>query len=169
MRFLVWTLPFVLLSALSWSGASAQVVPGQSPVDWSRERREYTADILRDYNTTMTAWRAAWQRGDAASVAEFYSPAAYLFGPDQKVIQGKAAIQRHFAGGARMLDLRTGLSDFVASERLAYAAGPYWYQQEVAGEIQTISGTYVTVIVRESGRWKIRSQVFTLDPGTAGS
>lgn len=169
MRFQRLIFSLSLLLCFSWSGASAQVVPGQGSLDWNRERAGYTADLLRDYNSLMSDWREAWQEGDTSSLAALYSEGAYFFTPDQQVIQGKQAIQRHHATGAPVLDVRTGVSDFVASARLAYAVGPFWYQQEVAGEVRTISGTYITVMAREAGRWKIRSQVFTPQQDTGDS
>jgi len=168
-HFKIWMFLLSLSCLLPKSGASAQLIPGQGSADWERGRREYTADVLRDYNATMSAWRAAWQRGDTAALADFYGTEAYFVSPEQQVVRGKQAIRHHLARGGRVVDLRTGLTDFVASERLAYAAGPFWYQRETNGDLSTISGTYVVVLVREPGRWRIRSQVFTVDQPAASS
>ena len=53
------------------------------------------------------------------------------------------------------------VSDFVASDRLAYALGPfYWEVRESAGApSRVVTGTHVTILVREGRRWKIRSQI----------
>jgi uncharacterized protein (TIGR02246 family) len=144
------------------TSASAQVVPGAPRTDWERGRNEYNMEVLRAYNALMQDWREAWQRGDPKAAAEFYTDEAFLFVPDSELIQGKASIETYLTRALPgVVEIRTGLTDFVASERLAYALGPFWYEVRAAGgPPRTLTGTYVAVLVREGRRWKIRSQVF---------
>jgi len=148
----------------------AQKVPGGSPTDWTREREEYTVDVLRAYNQLMTEWRNAWEHGDAKTVSSFYTDGAILFLPESEPIQGKELIGAFFEKSLPPVEIRTGLSDFVASDRLVYALGPYWSQiRDSSGQVRAVTGTCVTILVREGKRWKIRSQIFRLPtPGATG-
>ena len=144
------------------STARAQIVPGAPGVDWNRERQEYTADVLRAYDRLITEWRAAWTRGDVRGALELYDDDAMLFVGDTLPIQGKSKIEKqlHIMLPA-MIEIRTGLSDFVASERLAYALGPFYLESRGAdSKSRVTTGTVVTIIVRDGRRWKIRSQIF---------
>jgi ketosteroid isomerase-like protein len=155
-----------LFSLTAASAASAQVAPGAPAIDWDRERSEYSVEVLRSYNDLVRNWRSAWEKRDARAAAEFYSDGAYLMMADSALIQGKEAIQAYLGGKLpEIVEIRTGLSDFVASERLAYALGPFFYQYRRGGDgiLQDVSGTIITVLVREGRRWKIRSQLFRID------
>ncbi len=146
--------------------AQAQMIPGASDTDWNRERQLFTAEVLREFNAAMAEWRGAWQRGDARTVASFYSEGAYLVGVDGKLLRGRQAIEESLkAKLPKASEIRTGLSDFIASDRLAYAIGPFWYQYQSPDQAtETVTGTYVTVLVPERNSWKIRSQTFQREP-----
>ena len=151
-----------LLLGLAATPAAAQVVPGSPTVDWERERNLYTAEVLNAYYATMHAWRDAWQREDANAAAEFYTDKAFLLVPDAELIQGRDSIQSYLAKTLPgLLEVRTGLTDFIASDRLAYALGPFWYEvRDDQGRRQSFTGTFIAVLVREGRNWRIRSQVF---------
>ena len=152
---------------LATAGAlSGQRVPGAPATDWERESAEYRVEVLKAYNEVMTDWRHAWESADARRAADFYAQAAVLVVSDSTLIQGKQRIQEYFVSALpRVIEIRTGLSDFVASDRLAYALSPVWYREKtVSGEERAYTGTCVTVLVREGRRWKIRSQIFRFQP-----
>jgi uncharacterized protein (TIGR02246 family) len=163
-----YLLPLILFLTLPTRPAHAQIVPGAPTTDWNRERQEFTADVLRAYDRMITEWRAAWQKGDPKAVAEFYLDDALFFVGDTVPLQGKASVmqqlQRMVPG---TVELRTGLSDFVASDRLAYALGPfYWEVKDSAGTTtRVVTGTVVTIVVRDGRRWKIRSQILRPQSG----
>jgi uncharacterized protein (TIGR02246 family) len=149
----------------AWAPAmvQAQVVPGAPGVDWDRERHEYTAEVLRAYTALMAEWREAWHRGDARSTAELYSSHAILLVADSLPLEGRVTIENYLRNVLpRTVEIRTGLSDFVASERLAYALGPFYFDVKSGdgASRQVLTGTVVTVLVREGRRWRIRSQIF---------
>lgn len=155
---------FSMLAGLMLAPAmlQAQVVPGAPVTDWHRERQEFTADVLRAYDRMITEWRQAWQKGDVAAVSQFYLDDALLFVGDSLPLHGKTKFTPQLERMVPLtVELRTGLSDFVASDRLAYALGPfYWEVRESAGATsRVITGTHVTILVREGRRWKIRSQI----------
>jgi uncharacterized protein (TIGR02246 family) len=152
---------------LAAAGAlSGQRVPGAPPIDWERESAEYRVEVLKAYNDLMTEWRHAWEGADARRAADFYAETAVLVVPDSAPIQGKQRIQEYFVNALpKVLEIRTGLSDFVASDRLAYALSPVWYREKnTSGAERAFTGTCMTVLVREGRRWKIRSQIFRFQP-----
>jgi ketosteroid isomerase-like protein len=154
------------LSLAAAGAAAAQTVPGVEEIDWGRQHREYNANILKEFQSLMRGWREGWVAKDVRRLAREYSPAAYVVFEDGNPVQGPGEIQKLFqARLADKGDIRTGLNDFVASDRLAYAIGPYWYElKEPDGFVREVTGTYVAVMIRERGRWWLRSQVFTQTP-----
>jgi uncharacterized protein (TIGR02246 family) len=170
-RTVLLTLAPLLLGAVA---AVAQPLPTPRGTNWNRERQEYTADMLKDYNQLMAEWREAFDQGDPRQAAEFYSEGGLLLFSGGEMSQGKPAIQRWLTGLLpNVVDIRVAVMDFVASGRMAYAMGPYWYQYKPEGSTAVMSetGTYIAVVVNENGRWRIRSQVFTPEapPGSAAS
>lgn len=141
--------------------AAAQVVPGGGGTDWDRARSTFTQDMLRDYNALMESWRAALSRGDLGSITRLYAEGASLALPDTTFVTGLSAIEKAWKERLpEVQEVRTGLTDFAASERMVYAMGPFWLNfRDRAGAPQTLIGTYVTVAVRDKGGWRIRSQV----------
>lgn len=151
----------VILAAIT-TVAGAQHLPGAPQIDWERTREEYRAEVLKEYQGLMLGWRSAWQNGDAQQAANFYTESAVLVVTDSAPMQGKRVIQEYFTRALpRVVEIRLGLTDFVASDRLAYALSPIWYRERAeSGEVRVFTGTCVTVLVREGRHWKIRSQVF---------
>lgn len=158
----VASLIYVLGLVVGAAPAYAQHIPGAPQTDWDRATQEYTIEVLRAYNAMMQEWRDAWQAGNAQRAADFYADGASLLIEDRDLLQGKEAIRAYletFLPG--VVEIRTGLSDFVASDRLAYALGSVWYQiRGPSGGLESVQGTYLSVLVREGRRWRIRSQVF---------
>lgn len=159
------TRPFyIALGLLALCGAphaaAAQVVPGGGEVDFSRGRREYTADALRDFNRFIASWSAAWGRGDAREVAALYSGNPTVAFSDTLVVRGQSALRTFLTTAlTRGAEIRFGVGDFVAGEDLSAATGAFVYQQ--TAEAEPVTGTYFTVLYKERGQWRIRSQVFT--------
>lgn len=148
------------LGALLPATSSGQIVPGAPQPDWDRARHEYTAGVLRSYNDVMGKWRAAWLEGDVAAVMELYDEGAVLMVDDSVPREGRAAIELYVRSILpRTRELRTGLSDFVASERLAYALAPIYIEVAEGTAVRAYSGSAVTILVRDGRRWKIRSQI----------
>lgn len=146
----------------------AQIVPGAPTPDWERQRHEYTADVLRAYDRLITEWRIAWDNGDVAAASDLYLDDAILFVGDTVPMQGRANIAKLLGRLIPVtIELRTGLSDFVASERLAYALGPFYWEVQESGTAASriITGTIVTILVRDGRRWRIRSQILRSQSG----
>jgi ketosteroid isomerase-like protein len=146
--------------------AQAQHVPGAPVTDWERARRDYTVAVMRDYNAVMSDWREVLSNGDGSRAADLYANGAILMIPGEEPVQGRDSI-RAWLGRAALdiVDIRLALSDFVASDQLAFATGPMIYTFRESGSVtqRTISGQHVTILVRENRRWRIRSQVLRYD------
>jgi ketosteroid isomerase-like protein len=157
----------LLLLAVAASPALGQHFPGGVSTDWEKDRLEYRADVLRDYNALMETWRTALEKRDARTAGSLYSDAAYVRLPERQLVSGRSAIQGDVENLVpNLVEIRTGLTDFVASSRLAYALGPFWYQYRTSdGSLTSVTGTYLAVLVREGSKWKIRSQVFDPEAG----
>jgi ketosteroid isomerase-like protein len=154
------------LLLLAAAEGSAQHVPGAPVTDWDRTRREYTIAVLRDYNSVMSEWRERLSGGEAAKAADYYADGAVLMVSGEAPVQGRDSIRAWLVRTApNFVDLRTALSDFVASDNLAFATGPVAYTFRESGSVaqKTIAGHHVTVLVRENRRWRIRSQVLKYD------
>lgn len=154
-----------LLVAVVPTGTSAQVVPGAPATDWDRMRTEYSVSVLRQYNKLIDEWRANFENGSAHAAADYYTETARLYVGDLSPMQGRDSIRSYLDSvGGELVEIRTGLADFVASDNLAYATGPLLYRyREESGAVRSIVGHHVTVVTRERGRWRIRSQVLRYD------
>lgn len=143
------------------AAAFAQLVPGAPTTDWDRARAEYTQAVLREYNALITDWRENFEEKAAPRSAEYYTEGALLMVTGRAPVQGRDSIRAYLDGiNATLVEIRTGLTDFVASDNLAYASGPVLYRyREDSGAIRSIVGHHVTVVTREGRRWRIRSQV----------
>lgn len=160
----------ILMVAAGAGTASAQVVPGAPAVDWERSRAEYTHAMLGDYNELITEWREAIEAGESRRSAEHYTEGAVLIIGGQSPVQGRDSIRTYLEGiHATLVDIRTGLVDFVASDNLAFASGPVLYRyRDASGAIHSLTGNHVTVVTRQGRRWRIRSQVLNyVDPDSA--
>jgi uncharacterized protein (TIGR02246 family) len=151
-----------LSATLLAAPAAAQVVPGAPTINWDRDRNEYNMEVLKAFNEVMQAWRDGWQNEDAAAMAALYIDAASLVLPGTELIQGRDSIRSELSKALPgVLEVRTGLSEFLASDRMAYALGPFWYRMRDGDTTRTQIGTYVAILLREGRTWKIRSHVFS--------
>jgi ketosteroid isomerase-like protein len=151
--------------------AAGQVLPYSPPVDWRADAREYTSTVLRSYSALMDDLRRTWAAGDVGAAIRLYANEATLLVEDGVLIEGRAAIQAYLTGMLpRVTELRTGLTDFVTSDRLAYGVGPVWLLLDGDGaDRQELTGTFVVLAVREGRNWRVRSQVFRFTSGSPAS
>lgn len=56
------------------------------------------ADLKSDVQAAYEAWNEAFNKGDAAAVAAFYTDDAKLLPPTHEVITGPAGVEQFFAG-----------------------------------------------------------------------
>jgi uncharacterized protein (TIGR02246 family) len=157
--------------ALAPTAVDGQQMPGAAPLDLERSRAEYSAAVIREYNLLMHDWRGTLDERTPERTAHFYADGALLLVSGEEAAQGRDAIRGLFEEFLpQIVELRTGLSDFVASDNLAYATGPLLlhYRSGAGASIQTVHGHHVTVLVRENRRWRIRSQVLQYEADVSG-
>lgn len=143
----------------------AQLVPGAPTTDWDRARNEYSLSVLKQYNELINEWREKFERGEAQKAAEHYSEQGRLILAGQPPLQGRDSIGAYFDRiDESMVEIRTGLTDFVASDNVAYAMGPVVYRfRDESGATRSKVGTHVTVLARENRRWRIRTQILSYE------
>jgi uncharacterized protein (TIGR02246 family) len=159
------SLAAALLSAVPVT-ARAQVVPGAPATDWQRELAAYSLTVLRSYNALNSEWRAALLEGAADRAAEHYAVDARLLVSGHQELLGRDSIADFLAVMAKdLVDVRTSLAEFMASDRLAFASGPliYTHRATADGLTRMEVGNHVTILVREGRRWRIKSQVLKYD------
>jgi hypothetical protein len=156
---LVAALVAALLTSLLAPAAAWAQIPGESHVDMARERQAYTAEALREFNRFINGWSEAWGRHDERRLAGLYSAGPTVAFSPKTIINGHTALLAFLNDSLpEGSQLRTGIADFVAGEDVYSATGPYMYQ--ATPDAEPVTGTHFTVLYRERGRWKIRSQAF---------
>ena len=154
--------PAVLIAAalaLSASESGAQSVPGVDNIDWTRQNVTFTADALRAYNQLVTQWSEAWRARDVKKISDLYSVGATVAFSGGELIRGREAVFRTLSTQLPSTsDMRVSATDFVSSGDVMSATGPYVFD---AGDGELLTGTYSMTLRIESGRWRIRSQVFS--------
>jgi uncharacterized protein (TIGR02246 family) len=156
--------PALVLSALAGAlcpnPASAQADTARGT---SAFMAEFYADVIQHVNEVITDWRRAWREDDAQALSELYFEDARLVLPDRTPIVGGEAIRAFFENELPGLgQIQTSVADFDASGRMAYVTGNFFMEvQADSGTTETVTGVYLTVILRRQRTWRIRSQVFT--------
>ncbi|HET7291677.1 MAG TPA: nuclear transport factor 2 family protein [Vicinamibacteria bacterium] len=109
-------------------------------------------------------WAAAFAKGDAKTLAGFYTENAVRMTPEGGTVVGRAAIEKEFAGnvagpwkGAKIA-IKVGSTHPVGTDvavnegtwEVSGATGP-------DGKPVTLRGNYVNTIVKKGGAWMIAS------------
>lgn len=112
-----------------------------------------------------TQWDAAFNRGDAAAVAQMYTADAQLLPPNKTPVQGTAAIQDFFTGL-----IKGGYTDHAIETLEVREAGDLGFQTgrwrargpaTNGGEQPAAEGLIVTIHEKQKdGSWKIRVHTF---------
>jgi uncharacterized protein (TIGR02246 family) len=102
-------------------------------------------------------YERAFNNGDVKSLVALYTDGAFRLGPNNQVMQGRAAIQEFYTAGFSgptkpgTLAVRPGRTQMVTPD-VAVLEGTY----ELAGTPAT-RGIYILTAVRQGGQWKIAS------------
>jgi ketosteroid isomerase-like protein len=160
------TLALLLLALAGAAPAAAQFVPGATSPSQRNIRQQYSSSVLREYTELQDRWAEAVQKGDSHAAASLYSAAPMVLVDDAEPVTGPQEVEAWISGSSEMLrSLRAGINDFTASGSLAVANGSFTFEQrDEGGSVHVLTGTYVTVLAQENDRWKIRTQVFHVDP-----
>ena len=113
-------------------------------------------------------WAAAFGKGDAKTLASFYTENAVRMTPEGGTVIGRAAIEKEFAAnlagpwkGAKIA-IKIGSTHTVGADisvnegtwEVSGATGP-------DGKPMTLRGNYVNTIVKKGGAWVIASNAAT--------
>lgn len=116
--------------------------------------------ILEDFDE---AYNEAFNRGDAAGCAAFFTEDVMLLPPDQPMIRGRKAFEKTYQ--SRIEDNSGGthtneLVDFGVDGDLAYQIGTY----AIADSDPPEKGKFVNILKRQSdGSWKVSVSIFNSD------
>ena len=83
--------------------------------------------------------------------------------PGRPALQGRDTIAAWLGEfGAAVIEIRTGVTEFLASDRLAYATGAMVFSARDLRDprvVHSFTGQHVTLLLREGRTWRIHSQV----------
>lgn len=105
----------------------------------------------------------AFNKGDAAAVANLYTTDARMLPPNSEMVEGRANIQKFWQGaitaGMKLESLET--LHVETQGNIAVEIGRYTTTLSVAGGTPTTDkGKYVVVWKREGGSWKLAVDIF---------
>lgn len=106
---------------------------------------------------------AAFNKGDAAAVADMYAMEARLLPPNSDIVEGRADIQKFWQGamsaGVKMVSLETVRLEIQGD--MGVEVGRYTSTVPGAGGATTTDkGKYVVVWKRQGGSWKLAVDIF---------
>ena len=105
----------------------------------------------------------AFNKGDAAAVANMYTVEARVLPPNAEMVEGRANIQKFWNGaisaGFKMVSLET--THVETQGNLAVEVGRYTITTPGSGGVTTTDkGKYVVVWKREGQSWKLATDIF---------
>jgi ketosteroid isomerase-like protein len=116
--------------------------------------------VLEDFDD---AYNEAFNRGDAAGCAAFFSEDVILLAPNEPMVRGKKAFERIYQS---RMDGSTGgthsneLVEYGVEVDLAYQVGTY----SISGTSPSEKGKFVNVLKRQvDGEWKVAVSIFNSD------
>lgn len=119
--------------------------------------------VRREIEERNRGFVAAFNRGDAAGVAEGYTEDARLLPPGGAAMSGKQAIEAFWRGamdlGIREVDLRT--EHVEADSDLAYEIGSAALtMQAEGGQPTTDTVKYLVVWKQQGGTWRLHADIW---------
>ena len=152
-------------SALFASPAESQLRPGIERGDyWGDVRARFRNEALEDVGVVLERWQSAWNDDDAEALLAEYDEDAILVVTDhplRSVEEFRPALEALIG---RVGPIQIGLQDFEVGGELAIATMAYRYDDRAeGGRRRQVGGYFVVALVKHSGSWKIRSQLFRPD------
>ena len=125
-----------------------------------------TAAARKAIEANTKAFVEAFNKGDAAAVAQFYATDAKLLPPNDKIVEGRANIEKFWAGaiGAGLKLTSLSYTTLTPAGNLLIETGKYSGTMPGAGGATiTDEGKYVVVWRREGRNWKMIRDIFNSD------
>ena len=117
-----------------------------------------SAEDSEAIKAASTQWLDAFNRGDAAALAAFYTEEATLLEPNSPLVVGRESIQTIFQGffDTSALELQLTVIELSVNGDMAHRFGRYTLTiQPEEGEAISDNGKYVEIWKRENGSWKM--------------
>jgi uncharacterized protein (TIGR02246 family) len=119
-----------------------------------------STEIRNDIAAANEKFMAAFNSGDAASVAALYTGNGQLLPPNMDFMRGRQAIQT-FWQGAMDMGIKSATMEIVEVERqgdTAIEVSTYTLQGE-GGQVLD-KGKYIVIWKREEGQWRLHRDIF---------
>lgn len=119
------------------------------------------ASARTEIDKTRAAYAAAWQKADAAVIAELYTEDAKVLYPDQAPVAGRGNIREYFKGFFQEFpknEFVLATSEVVINGDWAFDNGTYTWKATPAagGKPQEDHGKYLVILRRQAdGRWLV--------------
>ncbi len=141
-----WTLSASALAiAALWSG-------------WAvAQEKTSEADAMHKLETLISPYSQAFSKGDAAAIAQFFTPNAVYIVPSSKQFSGRSAIEQSYSETFRRIG---GMRSFESKPDEAHllSDGTIWAigHSTLTGEKGTFKTHWAEVAVPENNQYKIR-------------
>jgi uncharacterized protein (TIGR02246 family) len=122
---------------------------------------DQSADARREIAKTRDAYVAAWERGNAAQIAELYTDEALVLYPNQPAVSGRSAIVDYFSGffgDFPRNEFELTSAEVVVNGQWAFDRGSYRWKgvPRVGGSPVEDNGKYLVVLQRQAdSKWKV--------------
>jgi uncharacterized protein (TIGR02246 family) len=160
--------PIVL--GLTLALAACQPAPQQEVTPAPPSQADFEAAISKLHD----AYLAAWNAGDAAALAAFYTDDAVVMPANAPTVSGKEAIQSYFQAqfGQFSQEQAASKAEAVAAGDWAFTRGTYTLKltPKAGGKAIEDSGKYLDILARQSdGSWKMARQIWNSDNPSPGA
>ena len=129
----------------------------------NHDRKEKTVDLKKVLEDFDAAYNEAFNQGDAAGCAAFFTEDVILLAPDQPMIRGRRAFEEIYR--SRMENSGGGthsneLVEYGVEGDLAYQVGTFAITDTNSPE----QGKFVNILRRQpDGTWKVTVSIFNSD------
>jgi uncharacterized protein (TIGR02246 family) len=121
--------------------------------------------------TSSERFTAAFNGGDATSLAKLYTENAVLLPPDARRVDGRQEIQKFWQGAfdAGVTDMTIEIVESEARGDIAYETGAYSLKAPGEdGELVAVSGKYIVVWKRGAdGQWRLHRDIWNHTPAAS--
>jgi uncharacterized protein (TIGR02246 family) len=126
-----------------------------------------TEDVRSAIEAVNMEFSAAFNRGDAAGVAELYTEDGSLLPPGENIVSGRSNIEAYWKAGvdAGLSNLQLTASEVEAHGPLAYEVGEFSFEMPGSdGGRTTAKGKYLVVWKNVDGTWKLHRDMWNDPP-----
>jgi ketosteroid isomerase-like protein len=146
-----------ILQKIALIAGTALMIAFSAPTAWAAAQETETG-----IQKAKEQYTAAFNKGDAAKVAEMYTDTAYLMPPGSPTATGRAAIQKYWEAGiqagVKNLALTPGKIDQFGE--VAREIGNYSFETKDGTKVE---GKWVGIWKPQSGSWKLDTDVWNSD------